>query len=254
MLFYFFTLFLLLHILYYKTKNKFKKSFFNKYSDAVFLNKFLLPFSNFSIYLYDKKKIFDYTYYKNLVTLQKNAVIFKHEFLNNFGKFKLTQPGIFSGKFGYDSNYGYYFIKFFGLIRKNQQHFPKLYKYISTMPNIRTCFISVMNSKKLIPLHHGPNKGILRFHLPLINVNPDQSFLQVENTKLYWKDHTPFLFDDNFKHKAVKKDNDLRVVIICDIERKLPYELTYLNKLVLYLLKQDKHTSKTQKKLVLKKI
>ena len=251
MLFYFFTLILLLHVLYYKTKNKFEKSFFKKYSDSIFLNKFLLPFSNFSIYLYDKQKIFNYRDYKNLVILQKNAHLFKQEFLNNFGNFELTQPGIFSGKFGYDANYGYYFIKFFGLIQKNQQYFPQLYKYISTMPNIRTCFISIMNSKKFIPLHHGPNKGILRFHLPLINVNSEQSFLQVENTKLYWKDHTPFLFDDNFKHKAIKKDNDLRAVIICDIERKLPYEFTYLNKLVLYLLKQDKNTSKTQKKLVL---
>ena len=62
-----------------------------------------------------------------------------------------------------------------------------------------------MSAKKKIPLHNGPYKGLLRFHLPLINHNPNDSYLQVEEKKLYWKPYEPFLFDDTFKHKVNKK-------------------------------------------------
>jgi aspartyl/asparaginyl beta-hydroxylase (cupin superfamily) len=210
--------------------------------------KILLQLSNSLILFQDKRRTFDYKDYKELVTLQKNASTIKNEFLNNYPNLELTNPGICDKKFKSHSNYGYYFLKFYGLIDKNEKHFPKTFNLVKSMPNIHTAFISVIKTSKKIPYHVGPYKGLLRFHLPLINDYPDQSYLQVENKKLYWNPHNPFLFDDTFKHKVDKFDKGLRVVLICDVERNLPQPLCWLNKKVLYLMEHSEYVNSCRAK------
>ena len=210
--------------------------------------KILLQLSNSLILFQDKRRTFDYKDYKELVQLQKNAATIKNEFLNNYPNLELTNPGICDKKFKSDSNYGYYFLKFYGLIDKNEKHFPKTFNLVKSMPNLHTAFISVIKTTKKIPFHVGPYKGLLRFHLPLINDYPDQSYLQVENKKLYWNPHNPFLFDDTFKHKVDKFDKGLRVVLICDVERNLPQPLCWLNKKVLYLMEHSEYVNSCRAK------
>lgn len=251
MIYYFFILFIILFFIYCLKKNKLERSFFKKYNHKSFLMKFLIPFTNFCIYVYDKTRFFDYNQYKDLDILQKNAAGIKQEFSQNYQRLTPTQASVFDEDFPYDPNYGYYFIKYYGDIVSNKQHFPRVFELVKSMPHLHTCFISIMSAKKKIPLHNGPYKGLLRFHLPLINNNPNESYLQVEEKKLYWKPYEPFLFDDTFKHKVNKKDEGWRIVLICDVERNLPYGLNYLNKFIVSEMTKSEYVTICRKKLSL---
>lgn len=79
--------------------------------------------------------------------------------------------------------------------------------------------MSIMNSKKCIPFHRGPYNGILRCHFPIHVDNPNKSYIQVMNKKLFYT--KPFIFDDTYPHKLIKKDLGLRCVLILDIDN--PY-------------------------------
>ena len=60
-------------------------------------------------------------------------------------------------------------------------------------------------------------------------ITQPKNYLQVKERKCYWKSNSSFLFDDTFYHKLDKKDNGLRVSLICDVERNLSRPLKFLN-------------------------
>ena len=113
-----------------------------------------------------------------------------------------------------DKTYKYIFFMYNGKISDRVKYFPNIDKLLSRNKNIRTCFLSIMSSKKLIPYHRGPYSGFLRYHFP-IKVKPYSCYLEVMGKKLY--NHLPFLFDDTYPHMLHKLDDSLRLVLICDI-------------------------------------
>ena len=90
--------------------------------------------------LHDDTCIFKY---KNLdihKLLQKNHDELLNEFNENYSKYKLINPGIFSNEFHETNNkYGYFNIKYYGNV--NQDKFPLLTKLVDD-DNIYTCFYS----------------------------------------------------------------------------------------------------------------
>lgn len=160
------------------------------------------------------------------------------EFNSNYSKYKLINPGIFSNEFKETGNkYGYFNIKYYGNV--NEDKFPLLTKLVDD-DNIYTCFYSVIKGKKKIPEHRGPYSGILRYHYTLFSSNDDKDFLKVKgDNKLFWREKTGFLFDDTHFHEVQKKSCGIRVALIIDIKRKLPY---FLDKLNTYFLKYISNT------------
>ena len=80
-----------------------------------------------------------------------------------------------------------------------------------------------------------------------------KNFLKVKDKYLFWREKEGFCFDDTFYHKAKKKTNGLRVVIICDLKRKLPLILDIYNKFCLRILRTSDYVKTIQKQLKLRK-
>ena len=201
-------------------------------------------------YIFNEKKL---NIHKKFI-LNHNKIFY--EITNAYNKYKLLNPGIFDVNFKQnDNNYGYFFIKYSGYNITNNV-FPTIENIIREKEidneEIETCFISIINGKKNIPEHRGPYKGVLRYHYTVLSDNSKKNFLQVLNKKLYWKEKTGFLFDDTYYHKAKKETDGLRIVIICDIKRKLPFILSKFNNLCLEVLKKSRYVNYVKKKLNLK--
>lgn len=126
-----------------------------------------------------------------------------------------------------DKNYKYIFFKMENKLNKNNcNKFQSINNLLKSHSDIKTCFLSIMYDKKIIPYHRGPYNGLLRYHFPLI-VKSDSSYLEVMGNKLNYS--SSFMFDDTYPHKFVKSDDSIRVVLICDIEN--PYSLFHPHKL-----------------------
>ena len=212
----------------------------------------LISILNYLIKMTTKTVIFDHKslYIHHKLKLKHNAIL--KEFENNFQHYKLTNPGVFSSSFNETNNkYGYLFINYYG--QTNTTNFPILSKLIEN-ENIHTCFYSVIDGKKKIPTHTGPNAGLLRYHYTLYSPNLEKDYLKVNNKRLHWTEKDGFLFDDTYPHKLVKKSDGVRVSLIMDIKRPLPFYLDCLNRFVLNLIYTSPYVTNCRKQLALRPI
>jgi beta-hydroxylase len=191
----------------------------------------LLGFLNTLIFLYDKQMIFDENELSIHKKFKKNYDKILNEVNDVYNDYKLINPGLFDDDFRQKNDkYGYYFINYYGNITNNI--FPTIESIIRSdycKEKVETCFISIIDGKKNIPEHRGPFKGLLRYHFTVLSDGSSKNFLKVQNKHLFWREKEGFCFDDTFYHNAKKKTNGLRVVIICDVKRKLPWILDKYN-------------------------
>lgn len=215
----------------------------------------LLGFLNTLIFFYDKQMIFNENELSIHKKFKENYDKIFNEVNNVYNDYRLINPGIFDDDFKQKNNkYGYYFINYYGNITNNI--FPTIESIIRSKQckeKVETCFISIIDGKKDIPEHRGPFKGLLRYHFTVLSDSSSKNFLKVKNRKLLWREKEGFCFDDTFYHKAKKITNGLRVVIICDIKRKLPWILNRYNGFCLRVLRNSEYVKKIQKELKLKK-
>ena len=216
----------------------------------------ILGIFNSLVSIIDNRYIFN----ENKLNIHKKFILnhdkILDEITNAYNKYKILNPGVFDDDFKETNNkYGYFVVNYSGYDITNNI-FPTIEKIIrekkNTNEEVETCFISIIDGKKEIP-EHRPYKGLLRYHYTVLNDNSNKNFLKVLNKKLFWKEKTGFLFDDTFYHRAQKKTNGMRVVIICDVKRKLPFLLSIFNNLCLTMLKNSNYVKSVKKELILKK-
>ena len=53
------------------------------------------------------------------------------------------------------------------LNKQNCSKFKSIEQLLKKNHNIKTCFLSIMYDKKIIPYHRGPYNGLLRYHYPI---------------------------------------------------------------------------------------
>jgi beta-hydroxylase len=78
---------------------------------------------------------------------------------------------------------------------------------------------SILEPGSIIPIHAGPFKGCLRYHLGL-NCKKG-AFITIDGCKYEWKNGKDVLFDDTFMHEVQNNSDDIRIILFCDIERKM---------------------------------
>ena len=172
--------------------------------------------------LYCNKIIYDPNKFKFHKYLIKNKINIRNEFINSNKKLQVFAHDT-TNMLKKDLSYKYVQFKIFNKIyKKNLDNFPAIQTFLTSFPNVRTCFYSIMTKPKIINYHRGPYSGIIRYHIPIIIDNPYNCYIEVlGKKKLYY--NKSFMFDDNYPHKLVKKDNSLRVVLICDIDNPYSY-------------------------------
>jgi ornithine lipid ester-linked acyl 2-hydroxylase len=121
---------------------------------------------------------------------------------------------------------------------RNCQRCPVTAELLGKIPGLRTAFFSVLEQGKTLPLHRGPYKGLLRYHLGLIvpSEDPEVCGIRVGEETRSWSEGHGLVFDDTYFHAAWNKSEGKRVVLFVDIERPLSEPVATLNKMVLRIL------------------
>ncbi|WED42820.1 aspartyl/asparaginyl beta-hydroxylase domain-containing protein [Legionella cardiaca] len=117
---------------------------------------------------------------------------------------------------------------------------PKTAALIKQCPEINLAMLSIFEPGATIKPHYGPSKLCYRYHLCLFCCATHNAFINVDGQNYFWREGEAILFDDTYRHFAANPTQQLRVVLFCDIDRKLPFPFNYFNKLVIKLIGKTK--------------
>jgi beta-hydroxylase len=115
---------------------------------------------------------------------------------------------------------------------------PETTRIVEAIPGMFTAFFSVLAPGKHIPLHRGPYKGVLRCHLGLIVPEPgERCWIEVGGETARWEEGRCLVFDDTYKHQVRNDTDGTRVVLFLDIVRPMRFPGSWLNAVVLQLIR-----------------
>ncbi|HWI85550.1 MAG TPA: aspartyl/asparaginyl beta-hydroxylase domain-containing protein, partial [Sphingomonas sp.] len=116
-------------------------------------------------------------------------------------------------------------------VAENCQRFPETDALLRRIPQMRTAMFSILDGGAHIPAHHGPYKGVLRYHLGLrVPAQGDACCIRVDNEIRSWEEGKSLIFDDTYEHEVWNRDPRQRVVLFVDILRPMSPPLAILNR------------------------
>jgi aspartyl/asparaginyl beta-hydroxylase (cupin superfamily) len=114
----------------------------------------------------------------------------------------------------------------------NQQRCPRTTALLRQIPGLYQAFFSILDPAKSIPAHNGSYYGYLRYHLGLRVPERDPPTMRVKDQFHTWREGLSVLFDDSWNHEVLNHSDDLRVVLIVDVLRPMPWPLHAANWLI----------------------
>jgi beta-hydroxylase len=119
-----------------------------------------------------------------------------------------------------DNGWKKFYIKWYGPITPEAYKLcPNTCKLIEQLPEVKLAMFSILEPGSKITPHTGPFKGCIRYHLGL--KCPKNAHITVDGIKYNWKNGKDILFDDTFVHEVNNDSDELRIILFCDIERKM---------------------------------
>ena len=114
---------------------------------------------------------------------------------------------------------------------------PETTRLLERIPDMVTAMFSVLAPQAHIRHHRGVFKGVLRYHLALVvPPPPPRCTLRVGDESKHWSEGTSFIFDDTHDHEAWNGSEEIRVVLIVDFLRRLPFPLNLMNCILIRLI------------------
>lgn len=137
-----------------------------------------------------------------------------------------------------DNRWKTYFLYGYGFkAEQNCARCPETTKIIEQIPGITTAFFSILSPHKHIPKHRGYYKGVIRCHLGLIIPQPFfKCKMRVGNELAFWQEGKTLIFDDSYQHEIWNDTDGIRVVLLFDVIRPLPYPLSLINHYLIKLI------------------
>jgi aspartyl/asparaginyl beta-hydroxylase (cupin superfamily) len=131
-----------------------------------------------------------------------------------------------------------------GTPEANQAKCPRTTALLKKIPNVYQAFFSILDAGKSIPAHSGVYLGYLRYHLGLRVPKINPPTMRVKDQYHTWEEGRSILFDDSWEHEVYNKSDDLRVVLILDFLRPMPFHLHTTNWIVTRLLMRHSEEAK----------
>lgn len=126
-----------------------------------------------------------------------------------------------------------YGLKTFG----NCKRCPETAKILKRIPGMKTAMFSIFAPRKRIPVHRGPFKGVLRYHLALVVPEPAEACgIRVGDEVRHWEPGKSLVFDDTFDHEAWNDTDDVRVVLFVDFIRPMRFPASLINRLMIFFI------------------
>jgi aspartyl/asparaginyl beta-hydroxylase (cupin superfamily) len=114
----------------------------------------------------------------------------------------------------------------------NRAKCPETCQVLDAIPNLFQAFFSILEPGKYVPPHCGPYRGYLRYHLGLKVPKHNQPSIRVKDQRYTWVEGESVLFDDSWEHEVRNDSEEIRVVLIVDVLRPMPYPFMLANRAV----------------------
>ncbi|HET9149112.1 MAG TPA: aspartyl/asparaginyl beta-hydroxylase domain-containing protein [Alphaproteobacteria bacterium] len=120
-------------------------------------------------------------------------------------------------------------------VPSNKALCPVLSAIVDSCPDVLSASFSFVASKKHIPPHRGPFRGVLRYYLglsmPLADDGLPASRLTIAGETYRIGDGEAFLWDDTYAHEVLNRSNRLRVALLLDVKRHgMPLDMELFSK------------------------
>ena len=103
---------------------------------------------------------------------------------------------------------------------------------VAAVPDAVGAAFSVLEPGARLPVHRGPDPGVLRYHLGVVVPDPPELCgLRVGETELQWREGGSLMFDDAALHTAWNRTDQDRVVLAIDVPKPLPLPARLLHAL-----------------------
>lgn len=168
------------------------------------------------------------------VRRELDRVLQRPEQLPNFQDISRDQENITR-----DDRWKTFFLYGYGYrMDRNCRQCPETTRLVESIPGMFTAFFSVLAPGKVIPLHRGPYKGVLRCHLGLLVPQPaDRCWIEVGGERATWAEGKCLVFDDTWKHQVENGTDGTRVVLFLDVLRPLRAPGSWINRCILQLIR-----------------
>jgi aspartate beta-hydroxylase len=120
----------------------------------------------------------------------------------------------------------------------NLNRFPAVARLLAQSPEVVSCVVSFLAPGKHIPVHRGPFRGILRFHL-MLSMPRDETgqpacVMEVDSVPYRLAAGDSLLWDDTYPHEVWNRSADVRIALLLDVWRPdMAWHLRALSWLVL---------------------
>ena len=108
---------------------------------------------------------------------------------------------------------------------------PETVRLLQQVPGMRAAMFSVLPAGAELTLHADPLACSLRYHPGLQTPNSDDCFIDVDGHRLSWRDGQDFVFDETYPHHAHNGSADLRLILMCDVERPMHFAGRLFNRM-----------------------
>ena len=134
-----------------------------------------------------------------------------------------------------DDRWKTYFLYGYGFrVDEHIARCPATASALAEIPGMTTAMFSIFAPHKRIPVHGGPYKGVIRYHLALRVPEPaDACGITVRGETRHWEEGRSLVFDDVWDHEAWNDTDGTRVVLFVDFLRPLRPPARWLNAIVL---------------------
>ncbi len=121
-------------------------------------------------------------------------------------------------------------------VDETARHFPVTRACLEGLSPKANVGFSALDPNSHIHTHVGPNRGGLRFQLPIVVPGePGQCRIRIGDEMVVWSEGEAVVFDLSVNHEAWNDTDERRVLLMVEICQPLPLPLSAVNRLTQYL-------------------
>jgi aspartyl/asparaginyl beta-hydroxylase (cupin superfamily) len=106
---------------------------------------------------------------------------------------------------------------------------------VEGIPDFLQAFFSILEPGTPVPPHNGPALTYLRYHTAFIVPRERPPTIRVREERYTWKEGESVLFDDSWNHEVFNESEEMRVVLVVDVLRPMPWPLSTFNRFLRWM-------------------
>jgi beta-hydroxylase len=111
------------------------------------------------------------------------------------------------------------------------ERFPETTRIARSIPHVNSVGFTALDGHSHIEEHVGPNKGALRYQLPIIVPGqPGDCRIRILEEMVPWVEGQSLIFDLAVNHEAWNDSDELRVLLNFEVQTPLPFPLSLWNR------------------------